>query len=397
MSYPFESLPENLAAFCAVLRREHRFRVGPGELQDAARALVLANLADERAVRDMLRPVLSGSLDDVRAFDRAFDGFFHAAGSAPLRDALAVSEQRLDSPIGRKAPGEPAARERLHATGDEADETAEGVSDEGTPGRPEDTPERAAGLLRSAFGSLEAEGAVPELVPPDRAWRDAASLLVSRVHRGLSRRWIPAARGPRFDMRRALRSSLHTGGDVVVPRWRARPRRRPRFVMLIDGSRSMAPYSVTALTIAVALSAVTSHVETFTFSTALRRVTRDVRRAAAGERRRLQLQQAWGGGTTIGACLREFLRRFGDRVLTRETVVIVASDGLDVGHPAVLREAMAQVSRTSAAILWLNPLAGTPGYEPTAAGMNAARRFITSFAAVSDCEGLRRLARGLRL
>ena len=101
MSYPFESLPENLAAFCAVLRREHRFRVGPGELQDAARALVLANLADERAVRDMLRPVLSGSLDDVRAFDRAFDGFFHAAGSAPLRDALAVSEQRLDSPIGR--------------------------------------------------------------------------------------------------------------------------------------------------------------------------------------------------------------------------------------------------------------------------------------------------------
>ena len=159
----------------------------------------------------------------------------------------------------------------------------------------------------------------------------------------------------------------------------------------------MAPYSVTALTIAVALSAVTSHVETFTFSSALRRVTRDVRRAAAGERRRLRLQQAWGGGTTIGACLREFLRRFGDRVLTRETVVIVASDGLDVGHPAVLREAMAQVSRTSAAILWLNPLAGTPGYEPTAAGMNAARRFITSFAAVSDCEGLRRLARGLRL
>ncbi len=37
--YPFASLPENLTAFCAVLRREHGFRVGPGELHDAARAL----------------------------------------------------------------------------------------------------------------------------------------------------------------------------------------------------------------------------------------------------------------------------------------------------------------------------------------------------------------------
>jgi hypothetical protein len=399
VSFPFESLPENLAAFCAVLRREHRFRIGPRELQDAARALELADLADERVVRDMLRPVLSGTLDEVRAFDPAFDGFFHGIrAGAPPRDALAVSTgQRSDAHVGRTAPGEPAARERPPAARDQADGTAEDVSVRGTPGRPEDTREPAAGLLRSAFGALEAEGAVPELVPPDRAWRGAASLLVSRVHRGLSRRWIAAARGPRFDLRRALRSSLHTGGDVVVPRWRARPRRRPRFVMLIDGSRSMAPYAATALATAVSLSAVTATVETWTFSTALRHVTRDVRRAAAGERRRLPLSHAWGGGTTIGACLREFLQRFGDRVLTRETVVIVASDGLDVGPPDLLREAMARVSRRSAAVLWLNPFAKTPGFEPTAAGMSAARPFITVLTSVGDAEGLRRLALGLRI
>ena len=398
MNYPFESLPENLAAFMAVLRREHRFRVGPRELQDAARALELADLADERVVRDMLRPVLSGTLDEVRAFDPAFDAFFHGTrGGAPPRDALAVNtEQRPDAQVGRTAPGEPAARERRPPARHQADGTTEDVS-RGTPGGPEDTRQPAAGLLRSAFGALEAEGAVPELVPPDRAWRGAASLLVSRVHRGLSRRWIATARGPRFDLRRALRSSLHTGGDVVVPRWRARPRRRPRFVMLIDGSRSMAPYAVTALATAVSLSAVTSNVETWTFSTALRHVTRDVRRAAAGERRRLPLSHAWGGGTTIGACLREFLQRFGDRVLTRDTVVIVASDGLDVGPPDLLREAMARISRRSAAVLWLNPFAKTPGFEPTAAGMSVVRPFITVLTSVMDAEGLRRLALGLRL
>ena len=47
--YPFASLPENLAVFCGVLRRTHGFRLGPGELQDAARALQVVELADERA------------------------------------------------------------------------------------------------------------------------------------------------------------------------------------------------------------------------------------------------------------------------------------------------------------------------------------------------------------
>ena len=33
LMYPFASLPDNLIAFCAVLRRDHGFRIGPGELQ----------------------------------------------------------------------------------------------------------------------------------------------------------------------------------------------------------------------------------------------------------------------------------------------------------------------------------------------------------------------------
>ena len=37
--YPFGDLPGNLAAFCGVLRRDYGFRVGPGEINDAARVL----------------------------------------------------------------------------------------------------------------------------------------------------------------------------------------------------------------------------------------------------------------------------------------------------------------------------------------------------------------------
>ncbi len=74
--YPFASLPENLAAFCETLRRHHGFHVGPGELHDAARALDVVDLTNERAVRHALRPILSGTPDDVIVFDAAFTQFF---------------------------------------------------------------------------------------------------------------------------------------------------------------------------------------------------------------------------------------------------------------------------------------------------------------------------------
>src|SRR5205814_2951154 len=57
-------------------------------------------------------------------------------------------------------------------------------------------------------------------------------------------------------------------------------KRRPRLVLLIDGSRSMSAHARTALQMAVAVASVTSNVEVFTFSTALQRVTDEVRRVA---------------------------------------------------------------------------------------------------------------------
>jgi hypothetical protein len=195
-----------------------------------------------------------------------------------------------------------------------------------------------------------------------------------------------------------LRAGLQTGGEALSPRWLRRPLRAPRIVLLVDGSRSMSAYARTALQMAVALASATMRVEVFTFSTALQRVTDEVRRAATGEVRRLnRLHHAWAGGTAIGACLRDFLRRFGERMVGRDTVVMIVSDGLDVGVPDVLRDAMRELHRRSAGVVWLNPLLETEGYEPTAAGMSAARPYITTFASISDRAGLERLSRLVRL
>jgi uncharacterized protein with von Willebrand factor type A (vWA) domain len=251
----------------------------------------------------------------------------------------------------------------------------------------------------SSYSPLNADIVdAPELPGVERAWRDAARSFVRRLHLGMSRRWRSASRGRRFDFRRTLRAAVQTGGEALSQRWLRRPRRAPRFVLLVDGSRSMSTHARTALQMAIAMATATMRIEVFTFSTGLQRVTDDVRRATAGELRRLdRLHDAWGGGTSIGACLHDFLRRFGERMVGRDTVVIIASDGLDVGAPDMLRDAMRELHRRSAGVVWLNPLLETEGYEPIASGMRTARPYVTTFTSINDASGLVRLSRTVRL
>jgi len=118
--------------------------------------------------------------------------------------------------------------------------------------------EEAALLARSSSSPLEAESAdAPDLTRAGSAWRDAARSLVRRLHAGLSRRWRAARNGTRFDLRRTLRVSLQTGGEALTPRWLRRPRRTPRCVLSIDGSRSMGAHAREALQVATALASVT--------------------------------------------------------------------------------------------------------------------------------------------
>lgn len=397
--YPFGSLPENLTGFCAILRREHAFRIGAGELLDAARALDVVNVSDEQAVRHALRAVLAATREDAAIFDHVFDRFFFPDRPGASQDHLTnLHRQRESRSGGAEASQHRGKTDDLAAT-DPDESSGEATGPMAPLEASEDVVEDAARLARSTYSPIEGESAgAPELFDVDLAWVEAARALVRRVQVGLSRRWRPVAKGRRFDLRHTLRASLQTGGEAFVPRWLGRPRQTPRFVLLIDGSRSMSESARTALRVAQAMAHASSRVEVFTFSTALRRVTSELRHAAVGGTRTLPaLEGAWGGGTRIGGCFTEFLRRFGGRLIRRDTVVIVTSDGLDVGEPDALLQTMRELHRRSAALVWLNPLLETPGYEPTALGMSIARPFVTTFSSVTDLSGFVRLSRAVRV
>jgi uncharacterized protein with von Willebrand factor type A (vWA) domain len=396
--YRYASLPGNLAHFCVVLRREYGFHLSAGELADAARALTVIDIADESAARDALRVVLCGTADDVAVFDRAFNSFFYPEP---------MGEPQNQPPLGRRvhlapesnSPERPGG-DRTDTIDDEGDEDPGDAAAVPTPLDESDAPLEDVSLpARARYSPIAVDHADrPSRPEIDTAWLSAARRLVRRVELGLSRRWRPARAGRRFDARRTLRVSLQFGGEPISPRWRRRARRSPRFVVIVDGSRSMEAYAETSLRIAAALASVTRRVEVFTFSTALQCVTNDVRRdSGATRRRRPWNEHAWGGGTNAGACLGAFARQFGGALLGPDTLVVVSSDGLDVGAPDLLRTAMQVLRRRSAGVIWLNPLLETPGYAPTARGMRVALPYVTTFASANDLAGFAGLARTIRV
>jgi len=103
----------------------------------------------------------------------------------------------------------------------------------------------------------------------------------------------------------------------------------------------------------------------------------------------------WSGGTRIGECLQRFNAEHAGRRLGSHAIVVVVSDGLDTGAPEVLGEALASIRRRARRLVWLNPLAGRPGYAPLAAGMRAALPHLDLFAPAHNLDSLAALEAAL--
>ena len=213
-----------------------------------------------------------------------------------------------------------------------------------------------------------------------------------------TRRRANARRGE-IDLRKTIRDALRTGGEPVNIAHRTRRLRLRRIVLLLDISGSMAAYSRALLLYAHAAVGVDQHWEAFSFSTRLTRLTAvlrgsDVDRALA---RAAEAAVDWDGGTRIGDALRSLLHdRRGSTV--RGAVVVICSDGLDVGDPAEVSTQMAQLARLAHRVVWVNPLQENPDYAPLARGMAAALPYVDHFASghnLAELESLSALIAGV--
>jgi uncharacterized protein len=195
------------------------------------------------------------------------------------------------------------------------------------------------------------------------------------------------------DLRRTLRRSFRTSGEPIERAWRMRRRRRRRLVLLLDVSGSMADYSRALVLFARAALRGNAGWEAFCFGTRLTRVTRALADADANEALRRAAAEVvdWNGGTRIGDAVRGLARTN----VVRGAVVVVCSDGLDVGDPDTLASEMARLSRLAHRIVWLNPLKEDPRYEPLARGMRAALPHVDVFLSGHNLASLEAIGQAL--
>lgn len=389
-------LSHRILDFFAVLREEHAFSSGRPQAHDALRALELLGVSDRKRVRAILRAVACSSPEQIAIFEDAYDEVFLATNPGEKQVSYAPRHSRpapVSVPVA-ESPGE----ERLDRPQDENEGESEGSAGPARERRISEDRNEALETwmtLRARY-SAEAAPAEPPTIEAQGldAMEAAARTFLRNVHLGRARRWTPEAHGPRFDLRRTLRASLQTGGDPVVLHRLGPPRRAPRFVVLIDGSRSMSEHAGALLQFAYALGRATRRVHTYVFSTGLHDLTRVLQATRPGSALP-DLGESWGGGTRIGASLTKFVREHGPQVLDGQTLVIIASDGLDAGDGPQLERAMREIRRRSATIVWLNPHANSRGFTPSAAGMRAAIPFVHVLDAVADASDVERIAERL--
>ncbi len=367
------SLSAHIVAFCRFLRTEG-FALGPAEESIALEAMVhLGFSSDQGAFRLCLKATLARSKSQQERFDVLFPKYFKELEQAVDSGIKKDNRSGKDRPKPQQAPGLEVLKNWLY--GKATDETVEIAAASG-----------AEVLFEKDFSRFNAD----ELAEIQQLIRRLARTLAFRW----SRRQVRIRHRKRLDIRQTLRQNLRRGGELLELRYVRRKIQRRQLLLVCDVSKSMELYSNFLIQFSYAFQQSFRQIETFVFGTALQRITPLLRGAEyADALERLQsYAAAWSGGTRIGASL-ESLNQDYRHLLRPQTVVIILSDGMDTGAPELLASEMQLLHNRCARLIWLNPLAGHPGYAPRTRGMEAALPFVDVFAPAHNLESLQALAR----
>ena len=212
-----------------------------------------------------------------------------------------------------------------------------------------------------------------------------------------TRRFKKSKKQGDMDFRRVIRKSLKTGGIPLELFYKKKKKRLKRLVILSDVSGSMDRYARFVMPFILGLKGIGSRAQVFVFSTSLTSITSIVRRLSIEKalERISQLAPDWSGGTRIGYSLHQFNEAYGESLLNKRTVVVIMSDGWDLGGRELLKREMKTLSQKAHCVIWVNPLAGDTEYKPVCRGMQTALPYVDYFLAADSLQNLKKVGRTL--
>ena len=372
-------LSAHVVAFSRFLRAKG-IPVGPDREADALKALAEISIGDEEQFYLALRSIFPQNRKQLREFDELYAKYWKELAKAvdsKIKDDAKESEQKKKK---NKQNGE-ASFEALKnwLNGNRQPEQEELASYS-----------LGESLSQKDFGSYTDE----DLYEARRIIR----ILVQRMAKTMSRRYEPARSGGQLDLRRVLRNNFRKGEEIVDLYYRRPVRNKIRLVLLCDVSKSMELYSRFWVQFMYAFQNLYQSIETFVFSTKLCRITEDLKEMEYAQALENLSERVpnWSGGTDIGAVLREFMQEYALRKLNSRTIVLIVSDGMDMGEGEELAENMERIRRKARRVIWLNPLAGSPDFRPEVKALKAVLPHLDLHAPAHNLDSLKRVVEQLR-
>ncbi len=376
---PTGQIANNVVGFARTLRAAG-LPVGPGAVIDALNALHLIEIGKRADVFTTLESVFVTRRDHALIFAQVFDLFFRVAEEwKSMLDSVPL-------PVQAKKPPPPAAR-RVH----------EALAQPATAGENEVSDEREVRLSVSDREVLQKK---------DFAQMSAAEIAeVTQVIAKMrlpqaelrTRRTRPDHRGLRLDLRRTLRGSLRTGGDIVDIHRLGLVDKQAPIVALLDISGSMSEYTRLFLHFLHAITDARKRVSVFLFGTRLTNVTRALRTRDPDEALAAcsSAVEDWAGGTRIATSLHHFNKLWGRRVLAQGAIVLLITDGLEREADSGLAFEMDRLHRSCRRLIWLNPLLRYDGFEPKAQGIKLMLPHVDEFRPVHNLSSIKGLMAAL--
>lgn len=223
-------------------------------------------------------------------------------------------------------------------------------------------------------------------------------LIAKQLAQKESRRYVRSSKKKQVDLKNTIRQSLRNGLEINQFLFREKQERKVKLILICDVSKSMELYSQFLIEFMYSFQQVVHQLHSFIFSTRLVSLSKILRDSDFEKVLNNLSDQVpyWSGGTRIGASLQTFKETYGDRLLGKDSIVLILSDGWDTGDLSTLEHSMQHIHKKADRVIWLNPLAGNPDYKPETKGMEVCMPYIDIFTSAHNLESLRGVVRHLK-
>lgn len=376
------ALSNNIIAFCRFLRTQDFF-IGLTEQTETLRILAILNpFEDPDLFQQALKSILVKNRRQYLLFDELYSKYWRELDKALDSKIKDVKEEK-SRPVSRD--------KAFHALKDWLQGNTSGKKEaEEEQEKFEIATYSEAEVLAKTDFSAFSDDQIPDLL-------DFLRKLAKKLSRDLSRRYQTGNRSRKLDLRQILRKNMRRGGEIIELTYRQPQKNKIKLVLLCDVSRSMELYSRFFIHFMYSLQSVFHSMETFVFGTRLTRITTAMQ-SSNFEKALMQLQEEvpdWFGGTRIGESLEQFCEAYSNKMINRNTIVLIMSDGWDTGGIEALEESMRSLHQKAGKIIWLNPLAGNQNYQPSVRAMEIAMPYIDVHLAAHNLDSLKALIKYL--